>query len=384
MSFDMGDALHYPRATRRATLVAMEETATNERERAGWLPYAMLGYLALYLVPPALEGAGALVWAATLAGAAACVALYVGAVRARGRRRAASVVGLVALGLVFVPSNPAALVFFIYAGLLIPHVARPGVAWAAITGLVVVVLAQAWWLGLPLHVWFTAALCSAVAGVVNVNVVRRQQADARLRAAREDVERVAKDAERERIARDLHDVLGHTMSVIVLKSELAAKLVDRDAERAKAEIRDVERISRDALAEIREAIRGYRSDGLAAELDRARRTLETAGVALACDADTHALAPETEHVLALVLREAVTNVVRHAGASACRIGLARTADGVRLEVADDGRGAAEAEGNGVRGMRERVEALGGSLRLNGGTGTTLTAELPRRGARGQA
>ncbi len=336
----------------------------------------MLGYLALFFVPPVLDGSGPLTWLVTIAGGAAGAGLYVAAFLWRGRWAVGGVYGLVALGIAFVPSNSAGLVFFIFAGLLIPHAVGARAAAAMLAGLATVILVQAWWLGLPPQYWITATICSIIAGIVNVNVVRRYHADARLRMAQEEIERLAKVAERERIARDMHDVLGHTMSVVVLKSELAAKLVDRDPERAKVEIREVEQIAREALAEIRETIRGYRTEGLAAELDRARRTLDTAGVVFECDAAPAALDQARENVLALVVREAVTNVVRHAHASVCRVGLSRTGASVLLEIADDGLGVGAAEGNGLRGMRERVEALGGSLMLDASTGTRLTITLP--------
>ena len=110
-------------------------------------------------------------------------------------------------------------------------------------------------------------------------------AEEKLRLAHDEMEHLAKVAERERIARDMHDVLGHTLSLITLKSELARKLVDRDPERAKQEMQDVENTSRAALADVREAIRGYRTEGIFAELARARAALETAGVTVECDTD---------------------------------------------------------------------------------------------------
>ena len=136
----------------------------------------------------------------------------------------------------------------------------------------------------------------------------------KLQLAQEEIEHLAKVAERERIARDLHDLLGHTLSLITLKAELARKLVDRDPQRAKQEMQDVEHTSRAALADVREAISGYRGQGLAAELLRARQTLETAGITVDCEASEVPLSPAQETVLALALREAVTNVVRHAQA----------------------------------------------------------------------
>jgi two-component system, NarL family, sensor histidine kinase DesK len=183
-------------------------------------------------------------------------------------------------------------------------------------------------------------------------------------------------AERERIARDLHDVLGHTLSVIILKSELAGKLIDRDPARAKAEIGDVERTSREALAEVRNTIRGYRLNSLAAELKQAESTLQLAGVAVKSETSEVALTPAQESVVALVVREAVTNVVRHAAAKNCRVHLASANGSCVLEVQDDGRGAVRSEGNGLRGMRERVEALGGTLQFKSSSGTSLKIQFP--------
>jgi two-component system, NarL family, sensor histidine kinase DesK len=183
-------------------------------------------------------------------------------------------------------------------------------------------------------------------------------------------------AERERISRDLHDVLGHTLSVIVLKSELASKLATTDPARAAEEIRDVERISREALAEVRAAVQGYRSAGLAAEVSNARRVLETAGVQLESSLDSPSLPPAQEGVLAMALREAVTNVVRHARAGVCRLDLRESGGWCEMEVADDGRGGSLPEGNGLSGMRRRIEALGGTLELDGATGTRLRIRVP--------
>jgi len=213
-------------------------------------------------------------------------------------------------------------------------------------------------------------------GFGNHHWASKECAKKELRLANEEIEHLAKVAERERIARDLHDVLGHTLSLITLKSELARKLVDRDPVRAKQEMQEVENASRAALTDVREAIRGYRSDGIFAELARARAALETAGVAVECHTDQVPLTPAQESVLALALREAVTNVVRHAAAQRCNVSLKRKESLCTLEVADDGCGAAGPEGNGLRGMRERLEALGGSLRLLSSNGTRLIIDLP--------
>jgi two-component system sensor histidine kinase DesK len=198
----------------------------------------------------------------------------------------------------------------------------------------------------------------------------------RLLLAQDEAQHMARVAERERIGRDLHDLLGHTLSVIVLKSELASKLAASDPERAAKEIREVEQISREALAEVRSAVQGYRSGGIDREVTEARRTLETAGIRMEAAIRTPRLSPAQEGVLAMALREAVTNVVRHAQATVCRLSLQQHGTWCELEVADNGRGGAAEEGNGLSGMRQRVEALGGVLERNGSAGTLLRIRVP--------
>jgi two-component system sensor histidine kinase DesK len=147
--------------------------------------------------------------------------------------------------------------------------------------------------------------------------------------------------------------------------------------RAALEIAEIEATARQALAEVRKTISGYRSEGFASELTRAAQVLETAGIRLNKPAKAPYLTPRHEATLSLVLREAVTNIVRHAGASECSIELSTKRDSTQLVIADDGRGDIRQEGNGLRGMRERVAELGGSLSLESTSGTRLQIELPQ-------
>jgi two-component system, NarL family, sensor histidine kinase DesK len=184
----------------------------------------------------------------------------------------------------------------------------------------------------------------------------------KLRRSQDEVTRIAKVAERERIARDLHDLLGHTLSVIVLKSELASKLAEKNPARAIAEIRDVERISREALLEVRSAVRGYRSSGLEAELANISLALEAAQIKLEQFIMPITLEWASEQTLAFILREAITNVVRHSNAKTCFVSLEQKSQFVLLEIYDDAQLELTA-GNGITGMRERVAALAGEFAL---------------------
>jgi len=241
---------------------------------------------------------------------------------------------------------------------------------------------EAWLLRMHPATWIPGIVVGLMIGAANIFFAEQHRNQRQLRLAHDEVERLAKLAERERIARDLHDLLGHTLSVIALKAELAGRLLERDPAAAAAEIAEVQRVSREALAEVRRAVEGYRERGLAAELMGARRALAAAGVAVEEEVEAERLPAAVEGVLALALREAVTNVIRHAHATRCRVTLARRGPEVVLEVADDGRGGLAAEGVGLSGMRERTEALGGRLQRSGEGGTTIRLTLPLAAADG--
>jgi two-component system sensor histidine kinase DesK len=343
----------------------------------GWARYLWLVYFGFFFVDPILSHAGWHTWLATALGTAIFLSLYAGFFRTPCPWNSLFLVGMTITGLVYAPYNGGASTFFIYTACFIPFAVQTEKSAVKLLALLsVVVTAECLLLHLPFWEWFYGAVFSAVLGAGNIFFAQRNRANARLRMANKEIENLAKIAERERIARDLHDVLGHTLSVIILKSELAGKLIDRDPERAKAEIRDVEQTSRQALAEVRSTIRGYRLNTLEAEIKTARSALETAGVEVTSETVPVALDPAQENVIALVLREAVTNVVRHAQAHRCSLRLLPVNGSCLLQIADDGRGGDYFEGSGLRGMRERIEAAGGTLARDTSAGTLLKIEIP--------
>ena len=344
----------------------------------GWSPLLWVLYLGFFFIDPILSHPGAKLWRYDVLGAVVFLVLYLGLFWIENPINLVHIGGMVLLGLLFQPINSGACTFFIYAASMLPFSVKTQKA--AVIGLFTIGSIGAL-NALLLHMngWilFDSSLFPMVIGAGNIFFAERNRMNQKLRKANEEIEHLAKVAERERIARDLHDVLGHTLSVITLKSELAGKLIDRDPERAGKEIREVEQISRQALTDVRDAIRGYRSQGLVAELAQAKTTLETAGLTVQCDAATTVKLPAVqESVLSLAVREAVTNVVRHARAHTCRMRLEQQNGTCRLEIHDDGCGASNGEGNGLRGMRERVEMLGGTLQRSTEAGTTLTITLP--------
>ncbi|MBB5929140.1 sensor histidine kinase [Streptomyces echinatus] len=189
-----------------------------------------------------------------------------------------------------------------------------------------------------------------------------------LRKARATVAQLAANEERLRLARDLHDLLGHSLSLITLKSELAGRMLPGHPDKAAQQVADIEQVSRQALVDVREAVTGYRRPRLAAELAGTQVALTAAGVTaeVPAEPDLTGVAEESESALAWSLREAVTNVVRHSGADACVVRLLRlqTLDGpvLELRVEDNGSGGSgKGPGNGLTGLTERLEKAGGTL-----------------------
>jgi len=344
----------------------------------GWSPLLWVLYLGFFFIDPIMSHASLRLWLIDGFGAFVFLLLYFGLFVLENPYPIVNVAGMLALGALYMRVNQGACTFFIYAAAMLPFCVETQAA--AAVGLILVGSIGAivgWLLHISGWAMFYSAIFPMFIGAGNTFFAERTRMNRKLRKANEEIENLAKVAERERIARDLHDVLGHTLSVITLKSELAGKLMDRDPERAAKEIREVEEISRQALSDVRDAIRGYRSKGLAAELAQAKATLETAGITVQCDAATTLKIPALqESVLSLAVREGVTNVVRHAQASRCRLHVEQENGSCRLEIQDDGQGFVSVEGNGLRGMRERVEMLGGTLERANRSGTTLTITLP--------
>ncbi|MGO9899170.1 MAG: sensor histidine kinase [Solirubrobacteraceae bacterium] len=205
--------------------------------------------------------------------------------------------------------------------------------------------------------------------------------NAELTEARAELARLAVARERERFARDLHDLLGHTLSVIAIKAELARRLLSREPERAASEIAEVEAVARTALSDVREAVSGYRKPTLDGELAGARMALTAAGIDVDVARAEVALDPSAEAVLAWAVREGATNVIRHSQARHCLLRVTATLGAAGVEVLDDGPSSASSngsEGHGLDGLRERVGGINGCVSAGprAGGGYRLAVEVP--------
>jgi two-component system sensor histidine kinase DesK len=290
------------------------------------------------------------------------------------------------MGFLLTPINENANTYVIYCVAVAPFVLTEfrRLALFVVVLLSVYALELAWFgfKGLLFGITSVVALATAAS---NYMMLQNRLKNLALQASGEEVHRLARLAERERISRDLHDLLGHTLSLIAIKSELAAKLMDRDRATAGREVTEVMNIAREALRQVRTAVTGIRSAALEGEIASARAMLETSGVMLTYERDGTVLPPEVETTLAMIVREAVTNIQRHARAGFASIHVLLdegSEKAVLLRVSDDGRGGITAPGNGLAGIRERVQALGGTLEIDSprGKGTLLRVRVPMTGA----
>lgn len=222
-------------------------------------------------------------------------------------------------------------------------------------------------------------------GLDMIGFVRLSDAMRELQKARADLAQQAVMQERLRMARDLHDLLGHTLSLIALKSQLAGRLLEKDPQTASVQIHEVERVARQSLHDVREAVAGYRQLSLRGELDGAQQILEAAGIECSIEYESLSLPANTDMVLAWIVREGVTNIIRHSRAQHVRIRITQADAYVRAEITNDGvareAGSTVERGSGLVGLTERVANVGGKLEagalpLSEGPGYQISVEIP--------
>jgi two-component system sensor histidine kinase DesK len=345
-----------------------------------------LVFMVLPVVDVVQSGRPIWVKVAELAGFAVFVAVYAGfflRIRfERSRLTVAMLVALTGIATALAAADGSLWVYlFIYVSIVTGTAFRP--RWSVVAVLLVTGLAVAttYLTGQGLYTLFFILMETLLPGLGSVGIAATIRTNIELRQAREEIARLAVAEERLRFARDLHDLLGHSLSVIVLKAELAGRLATERPDRTAGEVRDIERVAREALREVRDAVVGYRQPALAQELESARTTLEAAGVAVHVEAVAGALPTPVDSTLAWAVREGVTNVVRHSQARHVEVHISRRDDCVGLELLDDGVGCETCDGgSGLRGLGERVAARDGSLdygrRVEGGF--RLAVSLPMK------
>lgn len=338
-----------------------------------------LSYLLIYPLPWLERPPTAEALAASALGVGVFLVAYCRVWGFSDARRLWYALPMLGVGLALSPFHGTWSVFVGYAGSTAGFVRPPRLALTGIAAVLAVTLLFGLARGLSPWEYGPGLFFATILGGGAIVLATIKARDDALARAREESRDLAVLAERERIARDLHDVLGHTLTLVAVKADLARRLIERDPGLAARELEEIHAASRAALSDVRAAVSGMRSTTLARELSAARSALASAGVRLEEHTTTEAFPPKLETALAYILREAATNVVRHAGARTCRISLSRRGREVELVVRDDGRGGPIVAGQGVSGMRSRIDAVAGVLEIDAAEGTSVCARAPLSG-----
>lgn len=342
-------------------------------------------YLVLYPTPWFYDGVSLRDFIGSIAGLALFLVVYFA--RPAMQPHLWQGVAIALIGYAMSPFHAIWTVFIVYAGSLLAAAKPRSHAVAIFAALLVSLVLFCWLTNRP---WPDVAfgscfsIASFVATSLTIDLAREHRL---LLEAQEEVRVLATSAERERIARDLHDLLGHSLTVIAVKAELAERLGDRDPQKAQREMAEIGETARLALREVRAAVAGMHGASLQREIDRAHDALGSAGIDLTVDGETMPLDAAQDAVLAMTLREGVTNIIRHTSATNATLNLMVKEGNVIMSIEDNGqhlippeRREPISEGNGLRGMRSRLKAAGGALSVSqGGEGLVIRALLrPRR------
>ena len=371
----------HPHAPERNTAASGTHITDSKRDFVRGRPivrWAALLYSAYFFVIPAYRHSFA-VWMEFAGFYAAFLILYFLVGELTGRRQTVAFVLFFLITFLYYPLNPEAYALFVYPfAMLCLFLSRLRTLFLVLIAMMAGVVAETRYLDHPFATAERALFYCVIFGLSNFAFAQQARTNFLLERANFEIERLSQEAERERIARDLHDLLGHTLTVITMKLDLARRLLSHDSDRARNEIVEAEQTARNALAEVREAVSGYRAEGLDAEISRARRSLLSADVKLTTTLAPVNLSPSQVNVLCLALREAVTNIVRHAHASVCHLALLEKDRTIHFTIEDNGLGGQIREGNGLRGMRERLQSMAGAVKLTGSAngGTSLEITLP--------
>jgi two-component system sensor histidine kinase DesK len=291
------------------------------------------------------------------------------------------VIAILLIGVIWAPFNPGSSVFVVFSAACCASIRTTRVAYSVLATIMISVALEVVLLKLSPDFAIPALIVSGPIGVASIMNSRLRLSQEKLMRSREETAYLATIAERERISRDLHDLLGHTLSLITIKAELAGKLIGRDIEATQREIADIEKTARNALSEVRAAVTGYREVGFTHELANAASCLSAADIGLQTDIEEIKLSAAAENILSLALREAVTNVARHSEAGLCEIKLGFEGGWIVLKISDNGPKLSNIDqvklGNGLSGMNERAATLGGKLSWEVNQGLTLKISLPK-------
>lgn len=350
------------------------------RDNARWWdgPWPWLAYLVTYCIPWVWLPPSTFQLLVSAVAIGIFLTVYFRSFHLTGKALAASIATMAAIGVALLPFGGGWSTLAVFPAMQAARLRPRQASLWAVSSCVVLFLIAGLLSRQPLMWWLPSLIMPALLGGLALSREAFYDRTRALLATQEEVRRLARIAERERMARDVHDVIGRTLTLVALKADLVERLAARDSKAAAKEARSIAEEARAGFSEIRAALEGRAGGSLAVELTASIAALREARIQTEVHADPAAVSPGAGAILAMTLREAVTNVIRHADADRCMIALACHAGGVTLTVTDNGTeaGARIVEGNGLTGMRQRLVAAGGGLITRSGAGMTLIASVP--------
>ncbi|WP_411369136.1 sensor histidine kinase [Pseudidiomarina salilacus] len=352
------------------------QTVANEEAKHAWVYLFNLGF---YILPMVLfpYSIAEIVWLSLAM--LVFVGLYFYGFSLPPHRMFWPVMGMFVIACAVTPWNPGSVALFSYVGFFIGFAYRWPYALTGVLGLIGTLAVFQWSVGTHWDLFFHygSVIVITVAIFGRIERLRQRHAAAERRSA-EEIERLATSVERERIARDLHDILGHTLSSIVLKSDLAqAHLGKQQYDAAAEHLQELSEIARHSLSQVRQSVSGYKHSGLTLELKRLQQRLHDAGFRTEILGKPPQLDATRETALVLAITELVTNVIRHSSGQICTIHFDESNDLYRIQVTDDGHPTQVESGNGLVGVRQRIHAFGGSVDVSTARGCAVALQLPK-------
>lgn len=339
-----------------------------------WLVFSLYYFVPVYYMP-----FSALAQALLVGVYCVFVSLYLLAITLKPRHVWKPILAIVLLALVITPYSPGSSTFFSYIGFLVGFTYRTK-TWLIITSLLVaLIIAMHYQFNYPFPFFAFPAL-SGLATIGIVGYIEKLRLDARIsqQKSHQEIEQLAVIAERERIARDLHDILGHTLSSIALKAELAEKLLTQEKhEQVKQHLSELHQIARNSLSLVRQTVSGYKHRGLSGEVMELCEKLRQNGFVVDLHGDIPQLTPRAETAIILALTELTTNILRHSNGNHCQIEFSQSSDKILVSMRDNGEVKALVPGNGLQGIQERLHALTGDLQSSIHKGCEFVISLPR-------
>jgi len=337
-----------------------------KEDSLGYIPYLTLAYLSIFFTNWYFYPVQGLKLFASIAGLIVFLVCYFRAYWSQGRQLIFYICAILLIGVAMSMINWGASVFFVFAAAFCGSFKTHKTSLIGLANVIGFISLYSYITNQSSYFWVPAIMFSLIIGLMVIHQCEVDRNNKALKLSQQQIQTLAKTAERERISRDLHDILGHSLSVITLKSELASKMIDKGMpfDQIKNEIKAIELLSRETLAQVRGAVTGYNDATIDIELLQARVATDAANITLNTDISTPPLPQKVESQLALILREAITNIVRHADTQEAWVSLTHDNNILALSIADQGSMIGYQANAGLNNMSERIRKLGGTMRIN--------------------